>query len=77
VSCREEGSGDADVRQRLGELTVAPVAGRIRRLLGHGGHDAQPLVVAVDQGTAWMGLILEASQALDLKRRRHWAMVWG
>jgi hypothetical protein len=38
--------GDADVGQGVGELAVAPVAGRIRRRLGDGGEQPQPLVVA-------------------------------
>jgi hypothetical protein len=46
---------------------MAPVAGRVGWLLGHGGHDPQPLVMVVDQGTARPLAILEASQALGRK----------
>jgi hypothetical protein len=61
------GGRDADVGQLLGQLGMAPVAGRIRRLLGHGGHDPQPLIVAVDQRAARPLAVLEASQAFGLK----------
>jgi hypothetical protein len=59
--------GDPHVGQLLGQLGVAPVAGRIGRLLGHGGHDPQPLVVVVDQGAARAVAVLEAGQAFGLE----------
>jgi hypothetical protein len=46
---------------------MAPVAGRVGRLLGHGGHDPQPLVVVVDQGAARPLAVGEASQAFGRK----------
>jgi hypothetical protein len=55
------------VRQFLGQLRMAPVAGRIGRLLGHGGHDPKPLVVAVDQRAARPWAVLQAGQALSLE----------
>jgi hypothetical protein len=61
------GGRDADVGQRIGELAVAPVAGRVGRLLGDGGHDPQPLVVAVDQRAARPWAVLQAGQALSLE----------
>jgi hypothetical protein len=61
------GGGDAEVGQRVGELAVAPVAGRVGWLLGHGGHDPQPLVVAVDQRAARPWAVLQAGQALSLE----------
>jgi hypothetical protein len=61
------GGGDPHVRQFLGQLRVAPVAGRVRRFLGHRGHDPQPLVVAVDQGAARPLAVLQAGQAYGRK----------
>jgi hypothetical protein len=46
---------------------MAPVAGRIRWLLGHGGDQPQPLVVVVDQGAARPLAVLKASQPLGLE----------
>jgi hypothetical protein len=43
------------------------VAGRIGGLLGHGGHDPQSLVVAVDQGASRALAVLEAGQAFSLE----------
>jgi hypothetical protein len=46
---------------------MAPVAGRVGRLLGHRGDDPQPLVVVVDQGAARPLAVGEAGQAFGLE----------
>ena len=51
----------------LASWGMAPVAGRIGRLLGHRGHDPQPLVVVIDQRAAWPLAVLEAGQAFGLE----------
>jgi hypothetical protein len=43
------------------------VAGRIRRLLGHGGDDPQPLIVVIDQRAARPLAVLQAGQAFGLE----------
>jgi hypothetical protein len=58
---------DPQVGQLLGQLRVAPVAGRIGWLLGHGGDDPQPLVMVVDQRAAWPLAVLQARQAFGRK----------
>jgi hypothetical protein len=61
------GGRDSHVGQFLGQLGMAPVAGRIGRLLGHGGHDPQPLIVVIDQRAARPLAVLKAGQAFGLK----------
>ena len=61
------GRGAADVGQRLGQLGMAPVAGRLGWLLGHRGQDLEPLVVAVDQWAARPRAVLQAGQTLSLE----------
>jgi hypothetical protein len=61
------GGRDPHVRQFLGQLGMAPVAGRVGGLLGHGGDDPQPLVVVVDQGAARPLAVIQASQAFGLE----------
>jgi hypothetical protein len=46
---------------------MAPVAGRVGWLLGHGGHDPQSLVVVVDQGPARPLAVLQAGQSFGLE----------
>jgi hypothetical protein len=46
---------------------MAPVAGRVGWLLGHGGHHPQPLVVVVDQEAARPLAVLQAGQAFGLE----------
>ena len=59
---------------------MAPVAGRVGGLLGHGGHDPQPLVVVIDQRAARPLAVGEAGQAFGLKAApplRHGVLVHG
>lgn len=62
------GGRDPDVLgQALGQLGVAPVAGRVGRLGGGGGHHSQAVVVVVDTGPAPAGGVLEAAEAVLLE----------